>query len=72
MPIVLNSVTQTEKLSVINDNFQKIEGAINDSLLWRAGGAAGEAQMQRSLDMNSGQILNALVGNLRLSELAED
>ena len=72
MPITLNSVTQTEKLSVINDNFQKIEDAINGSLLWREGSTAGEAQMSRSLDMNNGQILNALVGSLRLSELAED
>lgn len=72
MPIVLNSVTQTDKLSVINDNFQKIEDAVNSSLLWRNGNTAGEAQMARPLDMNNGQILNALVGNLRLSELAED
>lgn len=72
MPIVLNNVTNTEKLSLINANFQKIEDAINDSLLWRAGSEAGEAQMERPLDMNNGQILNALVGNLRLSALAED
>ncbi len=72
MPIVLNNVTNTEKLSLINANFQKIEDAINDSLLWREGNTAGEAQMSRPLDMNNGQILNALVGNLRLSALAED
>lgn len=72
MPIVLNDVTNTEKLSLINSNFQKIEDAINDSLLWRNGSEAGEAQMERPLDMNNGQILNALVGGLRLSNLAED
>lgn len=72
MPIVLNDVTQLEKLSLINSNFQKIEDAINSSLLWKTGSTVGEASMSRSLDLNNNQILNALVGNLRLSELGED
>lgn len=60
MPIELDSITSGYNLSNINSNFQKVEDYINDKLLARAAtGVAGEAMMQRSLDMNGFTILNA-------------
>lgn len=59
MAIVLNDVTSGYNLSTINSNFQKIEDYINDKVLTRANtGVAGEAMMERDLDMNGHLILN--------------
>lgn len=59
MAIVLNDITSGYNLSKINANFQNIEDYINDKLLARAGtGVAGEAMMERALDMNGNEILN--------------
>lgn len=59
MAIVLNDITSGYNLSKINSNFQSIEDYINDKLLARADtGVAGEAMMERSLDMNGNEILN--------------
>lgn len=58
MAIELNDVTSGYNLSAINTNFQRIEDALNDSVVWRKGSVAGEALMERDLDMNSHAILN--------------
>lgn len=59
MAIVLNNVTSGYNISTINSNFQKIEDYVNDKLLARAAtGVAGEAMMERDLDMNGNEILN--------------
>lgn len=62
MAIVLNNITSGYNLSTINSNFQKIEDYVNDKLLARADtGVAGEAMMERALDMNGNKILNVYV-----------
>lgn len=59
MAIVLNNITSGYNLSKINANFQNIEDYINDKLLARVDtGMAGEAMMERDLDMNGNEILN--------------
>lgn len=60
MPIELNSILSGYNLSLINDNFKKTEDYINDVLLARKQtGVAGEAKMERDLDLNGYRILNA-------------
>lgn len=60
MAIELNPITSGYNLSKINENFQKTEDYINDKLLARADtGVAGEAKMERDLDMDGHSILNA-------------
>lgn len=62
MAIVLNDITSGYNLAKINANFQNIEDYINDNLLARADtGVAGEAMMERALDMNGNKILNIFV-----------
>lgn len=62
MAIVLNNITSGYNLAKINANFQNIEDYINDKLLARADtGVAGEAMMERALDMNGNKILNIYV-----------
>lgn len=62
MAIVLNDITSGYNLAKINANFQNIEDYINDKLLARAvTGVAGEAMMERALDMNGNKILNIFV-----------
>ena len=62
MAIVLNNVTTGYNVSTINANFQKIEDYVNDKLLARANtGVAGEAMMERALDMNGNKLLNVYV-----------
>lgn len=72
MAIVLGDIPSGYNLSKINGNFQTIEDYINSTLLARADtGVAGEAKMERDLDMDGNNILNALVGDIPLSEIAE-
>lgn len=64
MAIVLNNITSGYNLAKINANFQNIEDYINDKLLARAAtGVAGEAMMERDLDMNGYSILNLGMGD---------
>lgn len=62
MAIELNNVTGGYNISTINANFQKLEDALNGSLVWRNGSVAGETLMGRDLDMNSHEILNVKIG----------
>ena len=60
MAIDLDNITSGYQVSKINANFQKVEDYINDKLLARAEtGIAGEAMMDRDLDMDGNYILNA-------------
>lgn len=61
MSITLNTITNPDRLALINSNFSKIAQAINESLLWRNGNTAGETLLTRDVDFNSNQILNAYV-----------
>lgn len=60
MSIELDDVASGYNLSVINNNFQKIEDKMNAEVLWRKDSSiAGEAKMERDLDMDGFRILNA-------------
>ena len=60
MAIELDDITSGYNLSKINENFQKVEDYINDKVLARAETeVAGEAKMERDLDMDGYTILNA-------------
>lgn len=72
MAITLNTISTLEKLSLINSNFQKIEDALNQSLVWKTGSVAGETTLTRDLDLNGNDLLNAMVGEFSLSNLATD
>lgn len=52
-------------VGAVNANFQKIEDAINKSLLHRNGdlGVAGGNQMSRPLDMNGQSLANGSFGD---------
>lgn len=71
MSIELDNVASGYNLSVINSNFQKVEDTLNSDIMWRTGNFPGETLMERDLDMNSNNILNAYVGDIPLSEIAE-
>lgn len=59
MSIELDDITSGYNVQKINSNFQKVENYVNDNLLHRAQtGVAGEAMMERDLDMNGNEILN--------------
>lgn len=56
--IDLNNVAGGFNLSKINDNFQKIETALNDGALWRDNPVGEPNQMKNGLDMNGQRIYN--------------
>lgn len=57
--IVLSDVTSSGSSASINRNFQKIEDALNDKVLFRNNPEGEPNQMEDDLDMNSNDILNA-------------
>lgn len=58
MSITLTTISSGYNLSAINDNFQSLQTALNNNILWRTGATAGEAKMSRDLDMDGHLILN--------------
>lgn len=56
--IDLNNVAGGFNLSKINDNFQKIEDALNNGALWRDNPDGEPNQMKNDLDMNGNRIYN--------------
>lgn len=70
MSIELDDITSGYNLSKINNNFQKIEETINDKLLWTEGTVAGETLMERDLDMNSNNLLNAKIDGFDLDDIS--
>lgn len=62
MSTELDPITSGYQLSKINTNFQKVEDALNNTVLRRDGLSQGEDNsMKNNLDMNSHSILNATV-----------
>lgn len=57
--IELPAVSGNNNTSRINDNFQKIEDALNQEVLYRKGYIGEPNEMETNLDMNSRSILNA-------------
>ena len=73
MAIELDDITSGYNLSKINTNFQKVEDYINDKVLHRAEtGVVGESKMEKALDMDGNNILNAKVGGIPLSDIAQE
>lgn len=60
--IELPNVTGGYNLSTINNNFQKIEDALNEEVLYRKGYTGEPNEMQTNLDMNGNKILNVVTG----------
>lgn len=60
--IELPTITSGHNLSAINNNFQKIEDALNKEVLYRKNYVGEPNEMQANLDMNSKEILNVSVG----------
>lgn len=56
--IELDPITSGYNLSKINENFQRIEGELNDKVLYRQVLSGEPNAMQANLDMNSNRILN--------------
>lgn len=61
--IELPTITSGHNLSTINNNFQKIEDALNEEVLYRKGYTGEPNEMQTNLDMNSNRILNVTTGS---------
>lgn len=61
--IELPSITSGYNLSAINNNFQKIEDALNEEVLYRKGYVGEPNEMETNLDMNGKEILNVSVGS---------
>lgn len=60
--IELPAVTGSNNTSRINDNFQKIEDALNKEVLYRKGYVGEPNEMGTNLDMNGKEILNVATG----------
>jgi hypothetical protein len=56
--IELPAVTGSNNTSRINDNFQKIEDALNQEVLYRKGYVGEPNEMETNLDMNGKRVLN--------------
>lgn len=61
--IELPNVAGGYNLARINDNFQKIEDALNQEVLYRTSYVGEPNAMQTNLDMNGKEILNVSVGS---------
>lgn len=60
--IELPAVTGNNNTSRINDNFKKIEDALNQEVLYRNGYVGEPNEMETNLDMNGKEILNVATG----------
>lgn len=60
--IELPTVTGSNNISLINDNFQKIEDALNKEVLYRKGYTGEPNEMQTNIDLNGKKILNVTTG----------
>lgn len=57
--VVLADLSSFSNISNINDNFRKIEEALDKKVLWRDNPEGYPNQMENALDMNSNDIINA-------------
>ena len=62
--IELPAVTGSNNTSRINGNFQKIEDALNQEVLYRKGYTGEPNEMETNLDMNGKQYLTSLQARL--------
>lgn len=60
--VELPTITSGYNLSAINNNFQKIEDALNEEVLYRKSYVGEPNEMQTNLDMNGNKILNVITG----------
>lgn len=58
MKTSLTTITNSQNTSAINDNFAKIQDALNNGVLWRENPVGEANQMGNLLDMNGGSIVN--------------
>lgn len=56
--IILNDVNNINSLSVINDNFDKIEDALQDGVLWRDNPEGETNTVEQDIDLNGFRLLN--------------
>lgn len=56
--IVLNDVTNINSLSVINDNFDKLEDALQDKVLYRDNPVGEVNTVEQDIDLNGFRLLN--------------
>lgn len=56
--IVLPSVTGANNQSILNDNFRKIEDALNEGVLWRSPPTGEDNSVERDVDFNNKRIYN--------------
>lgn len=56
--VVLTDTSSGYRISVINENFQKIQDELNDKVLYRDNPTGEPNQMESTLDMNSQRIIN--------------
>lgn len=57
--IVLPDLSSYSNVSTLNENFRKIQDALNEKILYRVNPEGSPNQMENALDMNSNDILNA-------------
>lgn len=61
--VELDNITSGYNLSKINANFQKLEGELNDKVLYRQAQVGEPNSMSTDLDLNGHRVLNAVVGS---------
>lgn len=59
MKTTLTTITNAQNVSAINDNFSKVQDALNNGTLWRDNPVGEANQMDNVIDMNGFDILNA-------------
>lgn len=60
--IELPNIANPSNVSLMNDNFKKIEDALNEEVLYRKGYLGEPNEIQTDLDMNGNSILNVVTG----------
>lgn len=65
--IVLSTITNSQNLSLINDNFDKLEDALNNGVLYRNNPSGEPNQLNNDVDFNNFNLLNVV--NAKLTSL---
>lgn len=61
MKTSLTTITNAQNVSAINDNFSKIQDALNNGVLWRENPVGEANQMENLLDMNGNRVINVVL-----------
>lgn len=59
--LILSDVAAGYNLQKINDNFDKIQDALNNGVLWRENPVGEANQMENLLDMNGNRVINVVL-----------